>query len=314
MAYQTDNFDGTGAINTSRWDLTHNPTRAPTPSRVSGELHWPFGIGDNVNNEAAFFDDGVNYFGRPCVQEVDIPASGTEYIYFIGVGVGDDGTPSNNLASNGTGDYRFGGAGVFQSKADTSAYEFFVFGPRNGNITGEGKRRPDNDNSVQNEIGARNNANDTKGNIRIGIKSDGTLEWAYQDEGDDPNVDPWTDITMPTNGTTVTGPIVFTGSVFVGFITYSFNGTLVSGEEFTGVLDRTYSSAEAADSPITYSRAYTRMGPHGIMMPALPEPDVDNPVTFNRAYTRMGPHGVMMPSNNPLDVTGPSITLALRGG
>lgn len=308
MAFTDDTFDGTGAIG-AHWDLSHNTSKAPAPSRVSGVLHWALGIGDNVNNEGAFFDDGVNYFGRPCVQEVDIPASGTEYIYFIGVGVGDAGTPSNNLASNGTGDYRFGGAGVFQSLADTSAYEFFVFGPRDGSITGEGKRRPDNDNSVQNEIGARNNANDTKGNIRVGIKSDGTLEWAYQDEGDDPEVDPWTDITMPTNGTTVTGPIVFTGSVFVGFITYSFNGTLVSGEEFTGTLDRAYSSANV-DQSVSFSRQYSRLGPHGIMMPKQAE-ETDFPVTFNRQYSRLGPHGVMMPKQ--ADATGPTVIIQAAG-
>lgn len=230
-----DNFDGTGAL--SGWTRFNAGNQAA--SRVSGKCHHPVDIGDNASNSTAWFDDGTLYVGQLYYRTITRPGSGTDYYYFVGFGIGPQSNPDNDLTVVSH-NYAFMAAVCANTLAtdDTVEWEHVSPGIRfdgTARATIERKTKLNGGNSSQNDIGST--APNTKFNIRLGVPNTGSLTWAYQAEGQDPAVDAWTDISAGMPGTRMTPA----STLYVGFTAYSFDGTIVSGEEFTGVIDRTYS-------------------------------------------------------------------------
>lgn len=229
-----DNFDGSGAL--SGWTRFNAGNQAA--ARVSGKLHHPVDVGDNVGNSTAWFDDGTLYVGQMYYRAVSRPSSGTDYYYFVGLGIGPQSNPDNNLGTGDSHVFAFMAAMCANTLAtdDTVEWEHVSPGIRNGGPTIELKTKLASGNSSQTDIGSTSPA--TKFNIRLGVPSSGSLTWAYQAEGQDPEVDSWTDLSGSMPGSRMTPA----STVYVGFTAYSFDGTITSGEEFTGVIDRTFSA------------------------------------------------------------------------
>lgn len=238
-----DDFAGTGAL--SDWTRFNGGSKTAA-SRVSGKLHHPVDVGDNVSNDTAWFNDGTNYVGQMYYRAVTRPSSGTDYYYFVGLGVGPQSNPDNDLGTGDSHNYSFMAAMCANTLSTGTDVEWEHVSPglrENGGVrqTIERKCKRDGQSSGQNDVGVLSG---TKFNIRLGVPSSGSLTWAYQAEGQDPEVDSWTtmDSGFPTSGGSRMTPA---STLYIGFTAYSFDGTITSGEEFTGVIDRVYSSVSA---------------------------------------------------------------------
>ena len=234
--FVSDTFDGTGALG-SHW-LIQQSDPVPPPyvvdnvQRQSG--YFDGDVTDNTGNRTEWFNILTGLYHH---QPVDFPATGYREFIIRGIGVGPTTAPLDDLVQSASNGYAFAGVMVHDGNGFSSPeYEFTVVGHRgtSAEATIETKSTSGGVSSVADEgNNVFTGTGVTHGDIRVRLKSDRTVEFAFRDIG----AIPWILINAggATPGATPAGnKPTFGSSVHIGLIIYAETSFEVP---FTGSAD-----------------------------------------------------------------------------
>lgn len=213
----SDSFDGAESLSDD-WTV-YNSTALPNVSKVSNQYH----SGTlSTNNQNLWFNASR---GRADWKLVQFPGAGEpdKEIIAYNIGVGPASSPADNLSGV---DFAFCGLIVHFEDTSDADYEFLVIGRRSANATLESKQTLNGGSTVADEGANALGTGVTHGDIKLLLRSDNKLRWAWRPVGGGA----WTDLDVGYGtGITAGGALTFpTEYARVGIIAYTFNTPAVA--------------------------------------------------------------------------------------